>query len=436
MNIPGKASIWSLAAISALLLPAALSRPLLAVGLSLNLVVALLLILDSVVLRKTTLRITPEFPLRGEMGTPLQLAYRIENLSARRTIITLEQPWPAGLPGESPPIHLAIAPRESILTSLAITPAVRGPLQLKPAIITMSLPMPWALRRTTGPQPPAIRIYPNLRDIRRFEVLRQHHALAMMGLHQRRILGSGREFEQLRDYLPDDDFRDINWKSSAHHQRLMTNVFQVERQQDVLLCLDAGRMMANSIGTRTMLDCAIDAAIMLGHVAIRQNDRVGALVFRQSVTAFIKPSGSSLAMRHVLDALADCQAEMVYPSYAAMAAAIRLRQNKRCMIFLFTDLNDPQLAENLLDSAVLLRHRHLLKVVSLRDTLLDRIADGPISTTSHFFQAIAARKLVTERDSRKRKLSMAGASLIEANADTLTLGVINAYLAIKSRQLA
>lgn len=195
-------------------------------------------------------------------------------------------------------------------------------------------------------------------------------------------------------------------------------------------------MMANSIGTRTMLDCAIDAAIMLGHVAIRQNDRVGALVFRQSVTAFIKPSGSSPAMRYVLDALADCQAEMVYPSYAAMAAAIRLRQNKRCMIFLFTDLNDPQLAENLLDSAVLLRHRHLLKVVSLRDPLLDRIADGPTPTTDRFFQAIAARKLVTERDSRKRRLSMAGASLIEANADTLTLGVINAYLAIKSRQLA
>ncbi|EQD37915.1 protein containing DUF58, partial [mine drainage metagenome] len=157
----------------------------------------------------------------------------------------------------------------------------------------------------------AIRIYPDLRGIRRFEILRQHHTLAMMGLHRRRILGSGREFEQLRDYLPDDDFRDINWKSSAHHQRLITNVFQVERRQDVLLCLDAGRMMANPMGKRTMLDCAIDAAIMLGHVVIRQNDHVGSVVFRDTVNAFIRPSGSTSAMQHVIDALTDCKAEPV-----------------------------------------------------------------------------------------------------------------------------
>ncbi len=436
MNVPGKATIWSLAAISALLLPAAVSRPLLGASLSLDFIVVLLFILDAVVLNRTTIRITPEFPLRGEVGTALKLGYRIENLSTRSVIITLEQPWPADACGEAQRIHITVRAMESVLTSLAITPMARGPLELKPATVSVTLMMPWALRRTTGPVPPAIPIYPDLRGIRRFEILRQHHALALMGLHRRRVLGSGREFEQLRDYLPDDDFRDINWKSSAHHQRLITNVFQVERRQDVLLCLDASRMMANSIGKRTMLDCAINAAVMLGHAVIRQNDRVGALVFRDSVTTFIKPSGSTLAMRNVLDALADCQTEMVYPSYAAMAAAIRLRQNKRCMIFLFTDLNDPQLVENLLDAAVLLRHRHLLKVVSLRDPLLDRIADGPTATTDRFFQAIAARKLVTERDSRKRKLSMAGAGLIEADADTLTLGVINAYLAIKSRQLA
>lgn len=436
MNVPGKATIWSLAAVAALLLPAAFSPMLLGVGLGLDVVIGVLFIFDTVLLHQASVRLTPEFPVRGEVGAELKVGYRIENPSARSMVITLEQPLPEGLSGSVWRIHLAVAPRESVLTAFAITPVARGPLELAPAAVSVRLKLPWAVRRSTGPVPPAIRIYPDLKSIRRFEVLRRHHALALMGLHRRRVLGSGREFEQLRDYLPDDDCRDINWKSSAHHQRLITNVFQVERRQDVLLCVDCGRMMAGPIGKRTMLDCAIEAAVMLGHVVVRQDDQVGAVVFRDSVTAFVKASGSTPAMRRVLDALTDCQAQMVYPSYAAMASAIRVRQNKRCMIFIFTDINDPQLAENLWEAVVLLGHRHLVTVVSLRDPLLDRIAAGPTTTSDQFFQALAARKLVTERNSCKLKLTMAGANLIEADADTLTLDAINAYLAIKSRQMA
>ena len=436
MNVPGKATLWAFAAIAVLLLPAALSPAFVYIAVSLDIVIAALFVFDAVLLNRTAIRIMPEFPVRGEVDSALKLVYRIENLSARNVMITLEQPWPEGFTGTPPRIHLTVHPRESVLTAFEITPLARGPLELDPAIVSMTFAMPWALRRKVAPVPQAIRIYPDLRGIRRFEILRQHHTLAMMGLHRRRILGSGREFEQLRDYLPDDDFRDINWKSSAHHQRLITNMFQVERRQDVLLCLDAGRMMANPMGKRTMLDCAIDAAIMLGHVVIRQNDHVGAAVFRDTVNAFIKPSGSTSAMQHVIDALTDCKAEPVYPSYAALASAIRVRQNKRCMIFLFTDLNDPQLAENLWEAAVLLRHRHVLTVVSLRDPLLDRIAAGPTATEDRFFQSLAARKLATERDSRKRKLAMAGANLIESDADTLSLRTINTYLSIKSRQMA
>ena len=436
MNLPGKATLWSFAAVTVLLLPAALTPAFLMIGISVNIVIAALFIFDAAALRKTAIRVTPEFPARGEVDAALKLLYRIENNSKRSCIVTLEQPWPEGLSGNPARIRVTVHPRESVLAAFETTPLARGPLQLEPAIVSLSFALPLALQRSSASQPNAVRIYPDLRGIRRFEILRRHHTLAMMGVHRRRILGSGREFEQLREYLPDDDFRDINWRSSAHHQRLITNVFQVERRQNVLMCLDAGRMMANPMGKRTMLDCAIDAAIMLGHVVIRQNDHVGAVVFRDTVNAFIKPSGTASAMQHVIDALTDCHAEPVYPSYAALAAAIRVRQNKRSMIFLFTDLNDPQLAENLWEAAVLLRYRHLLTVVSLRDPLLDRIAAGPTATPDRFFQAMAARKLAAERDSRKRKLTMAGATLIESDADTLSLRVINAYQTIKSRQMA
>ncbi len=435
MSVPGRWTIWSFAILAVLMVPAALSPLFIILPLILNLLVVLLFIFDALLLNRTSVRIMPEFPARGEVNEPLSLRYRVENVSPREVLLTLEQPWPDGLSGKPPCINLKMRPRESAVVAFEVTPSTRGPLQLPPAIVSMTFVMAWALCRKSTTPPPPIRIYPTLSGVRRYEVLRRHHALAMMGMHRRRNLGSGREFEQLREYLPDDDFRDINWRSSAHHQRLITTVYQVERRQDVLLCLDTARMMANPIGKCTMLDYAIDAAIMLGHVVVRQNDQVGAVTFRDSVTSFVQPSGTTSAMQRVIDALADCRPAPVFPSYAAMASAIRTRQNRRCMIFLFTDLNDPQLAENLWEAAGALRYRHLLTVVSLRDPLLDRIAGGPTRTQARFFQSMAARKLAMERDGRKRKLAMAGATLIESDADTLGIRTINAYLAIKSRQV-
>ncbi len=434
MNVPGRWFVWSFAIAAALMAPAALSSAFIYMGLGVNFLAIVLFAFDALELKRADIRVVPEFPLRAEVNVRLTIRYRLNNASARPLEVRLEQPWPAGLAGKPNSIRLWVRPRESALVSFELTPDQRGPLVLPPAIATVGFTMAWALRRFAAELPLPIRVYPNLSGLRRFEILRQHHALAMMGLHRRRVLGIGREFEQLRDYVPDDEFRDINWKATAHHQRLITNVYEMERRQDVLLCLDCGRMMANPIGTRTMLDYAIDAAIMLGHVVARQNDHIGAAVFKDSVTAFVKPSGRTSAMRHVIDALADCTSSPAYPSYAALTTAIRARQNRRCMIFLFTDLNDPQLGENLWEAAASLRHRHLLTIVSLRDPLADRIAAGPAGSSVRLFQAIAARKLVTERDARKRKLAMAGANLIEADADTLSMQTINAYLAIKARQ--
>ena len=293
------------------------------------------------------------------------------------------------------------------------------------------------LARARGGLPAArLRVFPSLRGMSAFEALRQHHASNLAGMHRHRTIGAGRDFDQLRDYVPDDDFREVNWKATARRNRPITTVYQAERSQDVLLCLDCGRMMGHAMagGTDTALDHAVDASVMLAHVANRGGDRVGLVLFRDVVTRVRRPAGGMSAVNRAIEDLVDARAEPVFPSYAALVGALRAHQTRRSFVFLFTDLNDPQLAANLAEVLPLITRRHAVTVVSLRDPLLDRVATGPAGDRRGLYEVLAARHIFDERATRARELQRYGATVIEADAGSITTRSINAYLDAKARQ--
>ncbi len=453
MILPGRMAMGLAASVSLLLLAAALAthspagESLLLTAIALDALLAIAMTLDGFLLRRAQIVLEPQFPKRGEAEREIQIVWCIENRGTGPIYITLEftdladelatnspdRPSERLLPSAR---QWLLQPRQAIDAAFRITPANRGLLYLPKPVLTTAHRWRLAQCRTVGPKPPPITIYPSIAPIRRYEALRRNRALNQIGMHQRRLVGSGREFEQLRDYLPDDEFRDINWKASAHHRKLITNVFQMERSQDVLLCLDAARMMAMPVSGRTALDFAIDAAILLAYTVARQGDRVGLAVFRDQMETFIKPAGSTRAVSRVIKAMVEVQPKNLFPSYAALAEAVRTRQNRRAMIFLFTDMNDPQLTTNLSEIAGSFRRRHLLTVISLRDPLLNQAVSCAPRTTTEMFQVMAARQLLIQRDSHKSKLKLAGAGLLESDAGGLSISVINRYLTIKARQLA
>jgi uncharacterized protein (DUF58 family) len=183
------------------------------------------------------------------------------------------------------------------------------------------------------------------------------------------------------------------------------------------------------------MDRAVDASVMLTHVAWRQGDRSGLVLFRDTVNLFLKPKRSVRAMNQIIEELVDVEPEPVFPSYAALAQSIQVCHKHRSMIFLFTDLNDPQLAADLANVMPLLSRRHIVIVISLRDPLLERAAVGPAASREQLYQVLAARALASERDARARDLSRHGVQVLEADGDSLTIKVINRYLSVKMRQL-
>lgn len=372
---------------------------------------------------------------RVQIDRPCDVLFRIENRGQRAVIVGLRQPWPSTLEADTDRLETLVEPGEVVVAALRVTPRRRGRIEIPTAEADVRFPLGLAKRRWDLNDAAQVTVYPNLEGLNQYDTLRRSHTLAQLGIHRTRIVGSGREFEQLRDYIPDDNYSDINWKATARHRRPITNVYQAERSQDILLCLDCGRMMGNPVGKGTALDRAIDASIMLAHVAHRQGDRVGMALFRDAVTQFIKPGSDMVLLNRIIRALVDAHPEGVFPSYAALAQAIRTNQKRRCLVFLFTDLNDPQLAANLAEVMPLLAHRHVVVIVSLRDPLLDRVAGAAAHHRHAMYQILAANQLATERDAAIQSLALAGVQVLESDADRLSVELVNRYLSIKARQL-
>lgn len=434
MIVPGRRALLAAILFSILLVAAVIDSRIFLLALAGDAALLVLIVLQGRQLRRLGIEVTRHDWRRAQVDQLQSLQYRITNRSARTVIVRIRQFFPPGLECEQAVLELPVAAGEIVTAALDVTPRLRGRMPVAPADVDVRFASDWVRYRwaIAGAE---LTVFPSLQGMHAYEQLRRHHASNLIGTHRQRMLGMGKEFDQLREYTPDDDYRDVNWKATARRSRPISNVYQAERSRDVILCLDCGRMMGNPVGRGTALDHAVDAAILLAHVANRQGDRVGLMLFGDVVQRVLKPAGGVAAVRRIMDELVDARSEPVFPSYAAVMGALKVHQNRRCLVLMFTDLNDPQLAANLAEVMPLISRRHLLVVISLTDALLDRIAQGPAADSRELYEVVAARKLANERQTRALELRRAGAMVLQADAESLSVRLLNTYLAVKSRQL-
>ena len=435
MIVPGRLMLVLGGALAVVMVAATVHPMLFWVALTGDVLIIVAILIQGRQLKRQRVTIERENWHRLEIGRKTDLVFRIENRGIRPMTVVLRQHWPSSFDAEENKLDLAIEPGQVVRAAIAVTAHQRGPAKIRPIQVDQHTRYDLAHFRSTLDDQTVINVYPNLSAIAEYDMMRRHHALGQYGVHRTRMVGTGREFDQLRDYLPDDNFGDVNWKATARRRQLVTNVYRAERSQDVILCLDCGRMMGNPLGGGTVLDRVIDASSMLVHVCGRSGDRVGLVLFRDTVTRYIKPMRPGRSSNRIINELVSATPEGVFPSYMNLVAALRSSQTQRGMVFIFTDLNDPQLASDLTSALPLVSRRHVVVVISLKDPLLEQVASGPAKDRRGVCQVLAARHLAEERTSRVRQLTKAGVQVLEVDADSITLDAINAYLAIKMRQL-
>ena len=283
------------------------------------------------------------------------------------------------------------------------------------------------------PAAAAVKVFPNLREVEKYDYLARSSRLQEMGYRVIRRHGEGTEFESLRDYVPDDDFRLLDWKATAKRHKPISREFEVERSQNLILMIDAGRMMCATWGALSKLDHAINAALMLAYVATLKDDAVGLVVFADTVQSFVPPAKGRAQVGKLLHELYAVQAKLEEPDYRAAFSLLYGRARKRALVVIFTDLIDARASEELLAHTAALYPHHLPLLVTLRDTDLVRAAQATPEDTQDAYRRAIAIRLLQEREHAAALLRRRGALVLDVEPEHLTVQTVNQYLALKAR---
>ena len=289
--------------------------------------------------------------------------------------------------------------------------------------------------QTKVEKPIAVKVYPNMRRAREAE-LKALGARSVVSSHRKTSWrGEGREFESMRDYVRGDELRHISWTATARRGKLTTRQYQIERDQTVLVALDAGRLMTARIENETKLDSAVHATLALFSAAARAGDNAGLVVFGRKIKTFLPPSRGRDHIDSALEALHAVEPEMIEPSYARAFEFIAANSKRRALIVLLTDLVDEEGSKELLNSLHLLRPRHLPLVVTIADRDLKAVVrETPTSVRELFTQSVA-EEIIHHREAALRLVESKGGLALDVTAAALAPALLETYLKVKERGL-
>jgi uncharacterized protein (DUF58 family) len=280
-----------------------------------------------------------------------------------------------------------------------------------------------------------VKVYPNLLDVKRYDLLLRRNRLQEMGLRNSRRFGEGTDFERLREYLPDDEYRRINWKATARRGSPVTTEYQTERSQNVIAVLDAGRMMQSPVEEIAKLDYVINAVLFLTYVASGKGDQVGMLSFADDVSHYLSPRHGRGQFYRMLEVLYALEPQPVEPDYQRALTYLALKQRRRSLIVIFTDLGSGISTNSLVGQVSMLSSNSLSLVVTISDPDVHAAAHLQPANSLQAYQRSAAMQLLDERQIMLDTLRKRGVLTLDVPANQLSTEVINRYLELKGRTL-
>lgn len=376
------------------------------------------------------------FDKRFAIGDPTTVSLMVENETTRDIRLNLKDEYPSDLKLEDPRQAEFLAEAQTNAEfSYRITPPKRGRYEFgKTSVRVLSrLGLVWC--QTDIGEAQSVKVYPNMRRAREIE-LKALGNQSFIAVRRRAIRrGEGREFESMRDYVRGDELRHISWTATARRSKLTTRQFQIERDQTVIIAIDAGRLMTGRIEGETKFDTAIHASLALMSACARAGDQTGLLVFGRRVRKYLPPKRGIEHLDSVLEALHDLEPELIEPSYARAFQFVGSNSKKRAFVVILTDLVDKQSSGELINSLKLLRPRHLPLVATIGDRDLNAIVSTKPNDIREVFQQSAAEEIIRQRGAALRMVESLGGLALDVTTQTLGPKLLESYMRVKERGL-
>lgn len=343
---------------------------------------------------------------------------------------------------DEPPSECLFDQREFRLTLLPyqpaecryhLTPIRRGDHRFQDIFLRVEGALGLVIGTYRLPAREVVKVYPDLLAIRQYDLLRHRGMLRQVGFRQVRLRGAGTQFESLREYTPDDEFRRIDWKATARKNKLIVRDYETERSQNVILMLDAGRNMLAEVEGLRKFDTVLNVALMLAYVAMLMDDKVGAMVFSDEIEQFIPPQRGKQQVARLTEALHAQEARPVEPDYLGAVTYFAHRWRKRSLIAVFTDLVEVEASRALVQALSGIARHHLCLCITVADPRLRRLSQQAPETLPQFYSRAIATQVLTDRFAVIRMLEHMGVHVIDTEPENLVQAVVNYYTQVKGK---
>lgn len=373
---------------------------------------------------------------RFAVGAETEVRIDVANHTPRDLSLIIKDEYPPQMKlAGAREARLHVEAQTSSSLAYGLTPPKRGRFEF--GLIAVRFLSRWRLawKQARVDEPTAVKVYPNMRRAREAELKALGARSFVAARRKSQWRGEGRDFESLRDYVRGDEMRHISWTATARRGKLVTRQYQMERDQTILIALDAGRLMTARIENETKLDSALHAALALMSAAARAGDNAGLLVFGRKIKAFLPPKRGAEHLDAALEALYAIEPEMIEPSYSRAFEFISANSRRRALVVVITDLVDEEGSRELLSSLKLLRPRHLPLVVTIADRDLKAVVREPPENVHEMFTQSVAEEIIHLREAALRLVESQGGLALDVTAAVLAPKLLETYLRVKERGL-
>ena len=424
-----------------LIIPAALSLILLAKAdalplvITADLIIALIAIVDLVTL-PPVMELTLERHLQrvASIRKPHKVQLQIVNSTKWEFQLSVRDDLPAGFVATPDRFDMRLAPFSRAKVKYQLEAGSRGAFTLESVHLRSLSKLGLWQEVTAKPLTSELHVYPDMQQLSKYAILAKTNRLSLMGFRRTRKIGQDHEFERLRDYSRDDNYKHIDWRTTARRNKLTVKDYQMDQSQRIVFLIDCGRMMTNQVSGMSLLDHSLNAMLMLSYVALRQGDAVGMLSFSDTIHTYVPPTGGLNQMNRLLHASFDRFPQLCESRYDQAFLHLDSHCRKRSLVVLMTNVIDEVNALQVQQYLGTLAPRHLPLGVVLRDRELFNAADRQDHPSDESrYASAAAAEILTWRHHVLTDLQHRGVLVLDAFPEQMTTPLVNRYLELKAR---
>lgn len=383
------------------------------------------------------LLLTRKHPPVVVAGNKATVHWEIHSEAKRSVHLSVADQLAPSLRARARRFSVVVPARGTATVSTVITPMRRGRFDLDTLTLRVLGPLGLGASQREVALATTLRVYPPFRSKEQAELKIKRAKIQQVGLRSAKGRGGGTEFDQLREFSPDDEFRRIDWTASARTGRTIVRTYRAELNQSVLVMLDNGRTMAGRVAGVPRVEHAMDATMMLTAVATRLGDKCGLVAFDREVRATVPPARRTDQVSRVTQAMFALEPELAESDYSGAFSFVISRFRRRTMLVLLTDLVDQAVEASLLPALPLITRTHLVVVAGVRDPQVEAWANGTAlddqqgDPSDVVYRQAAAIASLAERRRTVARLRGVGATVIDAEPSRLASDLADAYLLAK-----